>query len=142
MPESAFLPEPFTVRASAEALADLRVRLRATRWPDAPEDAGWSLGTDLAYLRDLVAYWADGFDWAAREKALSECTQRNCAPSSALTGPSYSRLSEIARDGTANDRRKIGRMFFPLHRKAMTWPSSASNVAVRLEFRPLRICRV
>jgi pimeloyl-ACP methyl ester carboxylesterase len=72
MPESAFLPEPFTVRASPEALADLRVRLRATRWPDAPDDAGWSLGTDLAYLRDLVAYWADGFDWAASEKALSE----------------------------------------------------------------------
>lgn len=52
---------------STEALA----ALRATRWPDAPEDAGWSLGTDLAYLRALVAYWADGFDWAAQEKALS-----------------------------------------------------------------------
>src|SRR5215472_2902553 len=72
MPESAFLPEPFTVQPCPEALADLRARLRATRWPDAPEDAGWSLGTDLAYLRDLVAYWADGFDWEAQEKALSE----------------------------------------------------------------------
>ncbi|WP_405590266.1 epoxide hydrolase family protein [Streptomyces sp. NBC_01190] len=71
MPESEFLPEPFTVQASPEALADLRARLRATRWPDAPEDAGWSLGTDLVYLRDLVAYWAEGFDWAAQEKALS-----------------------------------------------------------------------
>jgi pimeloyl-ACP methyl ester carboxylesterase len=65
-------PEPFTVQASPEALADLRARLRATRWPDAPEGAGWSLGTDLAYLRDLVTYWADGFDWAAQEKALSQ----------------------------------------------------------------------
>lgn len=37
-------------------LEDLRARLRATRWPDAPQDAGWSLGTDLAYLRELVAY--------------------------------------------------------------------------------------
>lgn len=49
---------------------DLRARLRATRWPDAPEDAGWSLGTDLDYLRDLVAYWADGFDFAAQEEAI------------------------------------------------------------------------
>jgi pimeloyl-ACP methyl ester carboxylesterase len=65
-------PEPFTAQASPEVLADLRARLRATRWPDAPEDAGWSLGTDLGYLRDLVAYWADGFDWAVREKALSQ----------------------------------------------------------------------
>jgi pimeloyl-ACP methyl ester carboxylesterase len=72
MPESAFLPEPFSFQTSPEALADLRARLRATRWPDAPEGAGWSLGTDLNYLRDLVAYWADRFDWAAQERALSE----------------------------------------------------------------------
>jgi pimeloyl-ACP methyl ester carboxylesterase len=70
--ESDPLPEPFTVQASPEALADLRARLRATRWPGIPDDAGWSLGTDLNYLRDLVAYWADGFDWTAQEKALSE----------------------------------------------------------------------
>ena len=64
-------PEPFVAPASAAALADLRARLRATRWPDAPEDAGWSLGTDLDYLRELVAYWADEFDWPAQEAALA-----------------------------------------------------------------------
>ena len=64
-------PEPFSPQASAAALEDLRARLRATRWPDAPEDAGWSLGTDLGYLRELVAYWADGFDWPAQEAALA-----------------------------------------------------------------------
>ncbi|WP_405583069.1 epoxide hydrolase family protein [Streptomyces sp. NBC_01190] len=64
--------EPFTPRAEPAALDDLRTRLRATRWPDAPEDAGWSLGTDLAYLRELVAYWADGFDWPAQEAALAQ----------------------------------------------------------------------
>jgi hypothetical protein len=25
-------------------------------------------GTDLGYLRDLLAYWADGFDWRAQER--------------------------------------------------------------------------
>jgi len=64
-------PEPFVRQADPAALEDLRTRLRATRWPDAPEDAGWSLGTDLAYLRELVAYWADGFDWPAQEAALA-----------------------------------------------------------------------
>jgi Epoxide hydrolase N terminus len=58
-------------RRPPPALEDLRARLRATRWPDTPEDAGWSLGTDLAYLRELVAYWADGFDWPAQEAALA-----------------------------------------------------------------------
>ena len=64
-------PEPFTPQAAPAALEDLHARLRATRWPDTPEDAGWSLGTDLAYLRELVAYWADGFDWPAQEAALA-----------------------------------------------------------------------
>ncbi|MFF2503871.1 epoxide hydrolase family protein [Streptomyces sp. NPDC058067] len=64
-------PEPFDPRTDPAVLEDLRARLRATRWPDAPEDAGWSLGTDLDYLRELVAYWADGFDWPAQEAALA-----------------------------------------------------------------------
>src|ERR1700761_6055327 len=63
-------PQPFALRTEPAALDDLRTRLRATRWPDAPEDAGWSLGTDVGYLRELVAYWADGFDWPAQEAAL------------------------------------------------------------------------
>jgi pimeloyl-ACP methyl ester carboxylesterase len=71
MPDAPLQPEPFTARTDPVELADLRARLRATRWPDAPEDAGWSLGIDLAYLRELVAYWADGFDWPAQEAALN-----------------------------------------------------------------------
>lgn len=72
MPETAARPEPFTPQTSPVALEDLRARLRATRWPDVPQDAGWSMGTDVDYLRDLVAYWADGFDWPAQEAALAE----------------------------------------------------------------------
>ncbi len=71
MPDVAPRPEPFTSHTSPTALEDLRARLRATRWPDAPQDAGWSLGTDVGYLRQLVAYWADGFDWPAQEAALA-----------------------------------------------------------------------
>jgi pimeloyl-ACP methyl ester carboxylesterase len=65
-------PEPFTSRTDPDALDDLRARLRATRWPDAPHDAGWSLGTDVEYLRELVTYWADEFDWSAQEAALNQ----------------------------------------------------------------------
>ncbi|MFE9535468.1 epoxide hydrolase family protein [Streptomyces sp. NPDC006691] len=70
MSDSRPRPEPFIPHTAAAALDDLRTRLRATRWPDAPEDAGWALGTDLGYLRELVAYWADGFDWSQQEAAL------------------------------------------------------------------------
>lgn len=55
-----------------EAWEDLRARLKATRWPPSPAGVAWSLGADPDYLRELVAYWADGFDWPARESELAE----------------------------------------------------------------------
>ncbi len=67
--------EPFEIRATAEALDDLRARLGRTRWPDEVADAGWGQGTDLAYLEELVAYWADGFDWRAQEERLNSLAQ-------------------------------------------------------------------
>jgi pimeloyl-ACP methyl ester carboxylesterase len=63
--------EPVTLVADPAAVADLRSRLRGTRWPDAPEGSGWSLGTDVGYLRDLVRTWAEDFDWAAQVAALA-----------------------------------------------------------------------
>lgn len=71
MPDAEPRPEPFIQQTAPVALDDLRARLRGTRWPDSPEDAGWSQGTDLTWLRELVAYWAEDFDWPAQEKALS-----------------------------------------------------------------------
>jgi len=55
-----------------DVLDDLRYRLLRTRWPAEVAGVGWSRGTDAAYLRDLVGYWADGFDWRAREASLNE----------------------------------------------------------------------
>ncbi|EIV91696.1 epoxide hydrolase family protein [Frankia sp. QA3] len=54
-----------------EVLDDLRRRLMATRWPlDAGNDDGF-YGVRRSYLRELVAYWADGFDWRAAERAIN-----------------------------------------------------------------------
>lgn len=61
----------YELQTDPARLEDLRRRLRGTRWPDAPEDIGWSLGVDLADLRELVAYWIDEFDWQAQEAALA-----------------------------------------------------------------------
>ncbi len=54
-----------------EVLSDLRARILNTRWPDPAPGAPWGQGTDLGYLRGMLAYWADGFDWRARERELN-----------------------------------------------------------------------
>jgi pimeloyl-ACP methyl ester carboxylesterase len=66
---------PFAIRVEDAVLADLRTRLRGTRWPDQVQDAGWEQGTERETLRSLVAYWADGFDWRAYERKLNELPQ-------------------------------------------------------------------
>jgi pimeloyl-ACP methyl ester carboxylesterase len=63
--------EPFAVAVPDAVLDDLRARIRRTRWPDPAPGEPWSQGADLDYLRGLLAYWADGFDWRARERQLN-----------------------------------------------------------------------
>jgi pimeloyl-ACP methyl ester carboxylesterase len=64
-------PSPFTIHVSDSVLDDLRARLARTRLPPRTPGARWAAGTDPDYLRELLAYWADGFDWQAREQALN-----------------------------------------------------------------------
>jgi pimeloyl-ACP methyl ester carboxylesterase len=66
---------PFRIAVSDEDLADLRLRLSRTRWPEAECVDDWGQGIPLAYVRDLAAYWADEYDWRAREAALNRFDQ-------------------------------------------------------------------
>jgi epoxide hydrolase len=62
---------PFRIKVPEAELADLRRRLRQTRWPEPEPVPDWSQGVPLAYLRDLCGYWADGYDWRAAEARLN-----------------------------------------------------------------------
>jgi pimeloyl-ACP methyl ester carboxylesterase len=62
---------PFSIQIEEEILSDLRERILRTRWPDQAPGAAWDQGTDLNYLKQLLAYWADGFDWRAQERQLN-----------------------------------------------------------------------
>jgi pimeloyl-ACP methyl ester carboxylesterase len=66
--------QPFTIAVPQAELDDLRLRLARTRWPDSGA-GGWRDGTDLAYLRDVVAYWRDTYDWRRAESRLNELPQ-------------------------------------------------------------------
>src|SRR2546426_7154467 len=67
--------EPFRIAVPDAVLADLRERLARTRFPDEIPDSGWTYGTNLAYLRELVAYWRERFDWRAAEARLNALPQ-------------------------------------------------------------------
>ena len=66
---------PFTIHVPDDVLADLKQRLARARFPDEVEGAGWDYGTNLAYLKELVAYWRDKFDWRAQERKLNQFEQ-------------------------------------------------------------------
>jgi pimeloyl-ACP methyl ester carboxylesterase len=63
--------KPFTVSLRPAVLDDLRERLENTRWPDEVSGAGWDYGTNLGYMRSLIDYWHEEFDWPAQERALN-----------------------------------------------------------------------
>jgi pimeloyl-ACP methyl ester carboxylesterase len=66
---------PFQIAIPQSDLDDLRARLARTRWPDELPGVGWSRGVPLGYLKELAAYWADGFDWRAQEARLNQYPQ-------------------------------------------------------------------
>jgi pimeloyl-ACP methyl ester carboxylesterase len=66
---------PFRIDIPEAELADLRRRLRQTRWPEREPVADWSQGVPLDYLRELCDYWADGYDWRATEARLNALPQ-------------------------------------------------------------------
>ena len=66
---------PFRVGVPDEVLDDLRFRLARTRWPEAECVDDWSQGIPLAYTRALADYWANDYDWRAREAALNRFDQ-------------------------------------------------------------------
>ena len=62
----------FRIEIPDAVLADLRERLARTRLADDFANDGWQYGTNAAYLKELLDYWQNGFDWRAQEKRINE----------------------------------------------------------------------
>jgi pimeloyl-ACP methyl ester carboxylesterase len=67
--------EPFRVAVDDAVLDDLRARLERARFADPVAGTGWEYGAEIDEIRDLVAYWRDGYDWRAAEARLNELDQ-------------------------------------------------------------------
>ena len=66
---------PFRIAVPDAVLTDLRERLTRIRFPDEIEGSGWTYGTNLAYLRELVEYWRTDYDWREHEGRLNRFPQ-------------------------------------------------------------------
>ena len=66
---------PFKVSIPEEALAEMKRRVAATRWPEKENVADTSQGVPLTPLMDLARYWATDYDWRKCEAKLNALPQ-------------------------------------------------------------------
>jgi pimeloyl-ACP methyl ester carboxylesterase len=67
--------EQFTLSVADATLSDLKGRLRSARWTDTIDPEGWQHGVNIEYLKTLVHYWIDPYDWRAHERYLNSFPQ-------------------------------------------------------------------
>jgi pimeloyl-ACP methyl ester carboxylesterase len=61
---------PFKYHATDEELADLKRRIKATKWPDRETVNDNTQGAQLATTRKLADYWANHHDWRRAEAQI------------------------------------------------------------------------
>jgi pimeloyl-ACP methyl ester carboxylesterase len=66
---------PFHFHASDEALADLRRRVLATKWPSRELVGDATQGVQLETMQRLAQYWGAGYDWRKVEARLDALPQ-------------------------------------------------------------------
>jgi microsomal epoxide hydrolase len=69
---SKFEQDRFVVSIPQNTIDDLKSRLRETRWPTDIDEKDDYYGTSQPYMKDLVRYWLEEFDWREAEKKLNE----------------------------------------------------------------------
>ncbi|MEU4091682.1 epoxide hydrolase family protein [Streptomyces sp. NPDC026673] len=66
---------PFRVDIPEADLAELRRRVKATRWPDRETVPDQSQGVQLATMQALARYWGNDYDWRKIEGKLNSLPQ-------------------------------------------------------------------
>ena len=66
---------PFEIAIPEQAITDLHRRLEMARLPAQIPDTGWEYGTNSQYLKELVEYWRNEFDWRQQEEELNAFDQ-------------------------------------------------------------------
>ena len=66
---------PFSFKAPEDDLADLRKRIKATKWPEREQVTDDSQGVQLDTIQKLARYWATEHDWRKCEARLNAMPQ-------------------------------------------------------------------
>lgn len=62
----------FKIDIAQDVIDRIMARVAAVQWPDTPGGAApWQYGADIAYMKELVAYWRTKFDWRACEREMN-----------------------------------------------------------------------
>jgi pimeloyl-ACP methyl ester carboxylesterase len=64
--------EPFDIDIDPSILQDLNQRLRNTRWPQIIGEDSWTYGVPQAWLRDMVDYWANDWQWSEAAAQMNQ----------------------------------------------------------------------
>jgi pimeloyl-ACP methyl ester carboxylesterase len=61
---------PYSISIPKDAVADMRKRIAATRWPEKETVADETQGVQLATIQKLASYWGKDYDWRKCEAKL------------------------------------------------------------------------
>jgi len=64
--------EPMRINVPEQQLNDLIHRLKNVRWPQYFDGMDWDYGTNTEYLKELVDYWINDYDWRAQEAKFNQ----------------------------------------------------------------------
>lgn len=66
---------PFKVSIPDSKIADLKARIRNTKWPDRELVKDETQGVELATMKSLADYWSTKYDWKKIEQKLNSYPQ-------------------------------------------------------------------
>ena len=67
--------QPFKIEIPEQQLDDLHQRLALTRLPEQETPTDWTQGVPLDYMREIVDYWQQDYDWRRAEASINRFEQ-------------------------------------------------------------------
>ncbi|KAM6916236.1 epoxide hydrolase 1-like [Xenentodon cancila] len=63
---------PFTVQTSDKEIEELHERIDNTRYTESLEDSGFQYGFNSTYLKKVISYWRNEFDWKKQVAVINK----------------------------------------------------------------------